>query len=133
VIFVDTGAFVARYLARDEHHQRAVASWKRLARNRTPCATSNHVLDETFTLLGRWASYSFAAERARLLLSSRVLEILRPAAEEELAAVELFEKYADQEVSFTDALSFALMRRRRIDRAFTFDRHFRFAGFTMVP
>ncbi|HYR47009.1 MAG TPA: PIN domain-containing protein, partial [Thermoanaerobaculia bacterium] len=68
MIFVDTGAFVARFVRRDGHHARARRAWAEIERLRTACFTSNFVLDETFTLLGRQSSYSFAAERARALL-----------------------------------------------------------------
>ncbi len=133
MIFVDTGAFVARYLRQDSHHRRAKRTWNEIERARDRCFTSNFVLDETFTLLGRRASYSFAAERARALLRSEALTILRPDAEDEQAAVDLFTKFADQQVSFTDCTSFVLMRRNRLSRAFTFDRHFVTAGFETAP
>ncbi len=133
MIFVDTGAFIARYVARDEHHRRARAVWADLERKHTRCFTSNFVLDETFTLLGRRASYPFAADRARALLASAALAILRPEAEDEVRAVELFSRFADQRVSFTDCVSFVLMRRHGLSRSFTFDRHFSDAGFEVVP
>jgi len=133
VIFVDTGAFVARYVSSDGHHTRARRVWAEIERQRTSCFTSNFVLDETFTLLGRQSSYTFAAERARALLDSKALTILRPGAEDELAAVEFFAKFADQEVSYTDCISFTLMRRYRLSRVLTFDRHFRDAGFEVIP
>lgn len=133
MIFVDTGAFLARYLPRDEHHVRATRSWKTLVRRDWKCYTSNFVLDETFTLLARRSSYSFAAERARTIYASKTLLILRPAADDEHEALGLFGKYADQEVSFTDCISFALMKRNHIRRAFAFDRHFKDAGFELWP
>jgi predicted nucleic acid-binding protein len=133
VIFIDTGAFVARYVPRDEYHSRAKRRWLEVERDRTRCFTSNFVLDETFTLLGRRASYAFAAARARALLASTALTILRPDATDEASAVDLFAKFADQKVSFTDCVSFALMRRHGLSRAFTFDRHFADAGFEVLP
>jgi len=36
-------------------------------------------------------------------------------------------------VSFTDCVSFSLMRRYKLSRVFTFDRHFAAAGFTVWP
>jgi uncharacterized protein len=104
VIFVDTGAFVARYIRRDDHHR-----------------------------LSKRSSYSFAADRARSLPSSAALTVLRPDADDESQAVELFAKFADQRVSFTDCVSFVLMRRHRLESAFSFDRHFTDAGFEVVP
>ena len=133
MIFVDTGAFLARYIRQDSLHRRAKRTWAEIARSRTRCFTSNFVLDETITLLGRRSSYAFAAERASVLLSSQALTILRPDAEDEIRAVDLLAKFADQQVSFTDCISFVLMRRHRLQRAFTFDRHFSIAGFEVTP
>lgn len=132
MIFVDTGAFLGRYLEKDRHHDRALRAWRRL--DAVPrLFTTNFVLDELFTLLGRRASYTFAAGRARHIMSSEKLDILRPDQETELEAVDLFEKYADQKVSFTDCTSFVLMRRHRIRQVFAFDRHFELAGFELWP
>jgi predicted nucleic acid-binding protein len=83
--------------------------------------------------VGRWAGGAFAAERARSILESERLAILRPGLAEEHEAVPLLEKYADQRVSFTDCVSFVLMRRHGIERAFSFDRHFGGAGFRHWP
>ena len=47
-----------------------------------------------------------------------------------LESTDWLDKLSDQKVNFTDALSFVLMRREKIPEAFTFDRHFEFAGFT---
>jgi predicted nucleic acid-binding protein len=50
-----------------------------------------------------------------------------------LGALERFEKYADQNVSFTDCVSFVLMQKHGIRTAFSFDRHFAMAGFDVEP
>jgi predicted nucleic acid-binding protein len=133
MMFIDTGAFIGRYVERDQHHADAVTAWDRLRNKPARLATSNFVLDETFTLLARRTDHAFAAAKARSLLSSRVLTILRPELAEEQAAVAWFEKLGDQGVSFTDCVSFVLMRRERIKRVFGFDRHFCDAGFELWP
>ena len=51
-----------------------------------------------------------------------------PSAEDELVSLKLFEKYADQKISFTDCVSFTLTRKVGLNRVFTFDKHFRWAG-----
>ena len=133
MIFIDTGAFLARYLRNDEQHGMAVAVWEELASNREACVTSNFVLDEAFTLLGRRAGYGFAVERAKNIYASQALTICRPERRDEISALQYFAKYADQHVSFTDCISFVLMKRERIHRVFSFGRHFAFAGFHLVP
>lgn len=133
MIFIDTGAFLARYLKRDQNHVKSVTFWDELTRDNVPCFTSSFVLSETLSLLGRRASYAFAAERARQLYSSTVLQILRPDVNDELTAIILLEKYADQKVSFCDCASFVLMRRLGIPDAFTFDGDFALAGFNIRP
>lgn len=133
MIFVDTGAFLARYFEGDQYHRVAVRAWKRLERSTGALFTSSFVVDETLTLLGRRTMYAFAAARADAIYASRVLTIFRPDASDESAAVGLFRKFADQKVSFTDCVSFALMRRHKLKKAFTFDRHFASAGFEVWP
>jgi predicted nucleic acid-binding protein len=133
VIFIDTGAFVARHLGRDQHHAAALAGWQQLARRGWRCLTTSFVLDEAVTLLARRAGARFAADRARAILSSERLTIVRPTADDELVALELLEKFEDKDLSYTDCVSFVTMRARGIRRAFTFDRHFRDAGFALWP
>lgn len=133
MIFIDTGAFLARFIERDQYHDAAVKHWQKLQQDHRRCYTSNFVLDETVTLLARRTTYPFAAARAKNLYDSKLLSILRPDQDDELAAVEFFQKYADQKVSFTDCVSFVLMTKLRIKCAFSFDRHFAMAGFSVEP
>ena len=133
MIFIDTGAFIARYIQDDQYHGKAVELWKRLEHRSVRLFTSNFVLDETLTLLGRRAGYPFAVERARVIYASEVLSILRPSEDSEYEAIDLFSKYADQKVSFTDCVSFALMHHQKITQVFSFDHHFEMAGFSLYP
>lgn len=133
MIFIDTGAFIARHIARDHYHTQAVKFWVSLARTGRLCFTSNLVLAEVFTLLGRIAGNAFAAERAQNIYTSRVLRIMRPDEAVEREALDTFAKYGDQGVSFTDCTSFVLMQRARLKQVFGFDAHFTRAGFTLVP
>ena len=129
MIFIDTGAFLARYLSRDQYHKTALPLWDKLRTTHERCLTSNFILDETLTLLSRRASHPFAVEKARILYSSTALEILRPDALTELDALNWFDKFSDQGISFTDCISFALMREAGIQQVFSFDSHFERAGF----
>ena len=130
-IFIDTGAFIARYDADDQYHQIAMQAWAALKPQSSPwrLVTSGGVLGETFTLLGRRAGYPFAASVARSVLESPSFSIRWGDATLANAALGFFNKFSDQSVSWVDCESFALMRSTRITRAFTFDRHFEDAGF----
>jgi uncharacterized protein len=131
MIFIDTGAFIARYIVRDQHHREAAGLWKRIEETRPACVTSSWIVNETLTYLGRHVNHNFAVQKGKILYGSHWLGILRPAEEEEKEGLGYFEKFADQEMSFTDCVSFALMRRREIRQAFSFDRHFATAGFEL--
>lgn len=131
--FVDSGAFIALWVAQDGQHDTAANALAALKAEGARLCTSNFVVDEAVTFVGRRAGVAFSAERARNILDSKAMPVLRPDAEDERVALTLYEKYADPGVGFTDAVSFALMRRHRIKRAFTFDRRFAQAGFTLFP
>ena len=130
-IFIDTGAFIARYDADDQYHLIAMRAWVALAPPTCPwrLVTSGSVLAETFTLLGRRAGFPFAAQVARQILDSPSFTIRWTDATTGSLALGWFSKFADQSVSWVDCESFALMRAGKITRAFTFDRHFEDAGF----
>ncbi|HSU82139.1 MAG TPA: PIN domain-containing protein, partial [Thermoanaerobaculia bacterium] len=100
MIFVDSGAFIGRYLRDDQYFSSTVRTWGELTRDRERLATSNFILDEVFTQLARRAGYSFAADKARRIYSARSVLILRPSEDHERMALDYFEKYADQKVSF---------------------------------
>lgn len=133
MIFIDAGAFLGRFLPDDYNHKSAVVFWKMIEDAGEPCFTSNFIVNEWLTLLARRKGYKIAAERAKNFYVSQVFEVLRPALEEEWQAIALFDKFADQNVSFTDCTSFVLMRQRKIQRVFSFDRHFTLAGFRVHP
>ncbi len=44
-------------------------------------------------------------------------------------AWKMFKKYEDKELSFTDCISFVLMKNLKLNKAFTFDEHFKQLGF----
>lgn len=133
MIFIDTGAFLARYLSNDQYHAQSNEMWAAIKRRRETCFTTNFVLNEVFTLLGRRAGNKFAAERALNIYASRVIKIMRPDQKAEFQAIDTFEKYADQKVTFTDCISFVLMKQKGVKRVFSFDFHFRLAGYEVVP
>ena len=131
MIFIDTNVFIARYVSSDQYHEKTRKSLNKAFKKLQKVYTSNFVIDETLTLLARRTHYSFAADTGRKIYESSFITILRPDRIDEVKALNLMEKYADQRISFTDCVSFALMQRYRIKQVFTFDHHFQLAGFSL--
>jgi predicted nucleic acid-binding protein len=129
-LFVDTGAFLAKEIANDQHHAEATENWRDLSSARTALYSSEHVLDETMTLLARRTTYAWAADWGRDALASGI-SWLRADEMEWKQALRLMQKFADQGVSFTDCVSFVLMRREGLREVFGFDGHFTAAGFRL--
>ena len=132
-VLIDTGAFYAQRDPGDEHHRSATAAFALLAEAASSIYSTEHILDETLTLLARRESYSYAALSGTELLGSRVVCWLDATPTDWREALRLMRKFADQAVSFTDCLSFGLMKREQIRHVFGFDRHFEAAGFCLWP
>lgn len=131
-LFIDTSAFYALEDASDEHHDEALAVQRWCLWRRPLLFTSHHVLDEAVTLIGGRLSPDRAVRFAESLLASRVIQIVRTDAAVEQAALSVYARLNDRRISFTDCLSFAIMRAIDIPAAFAFDRHFERAGFRRV-
>lgn len=129
-VFVDTGAFLAKEIANDQHHAAAVNVWGELSAARVALYSSEHVLDETITLLARRTTYAWASEWGHDALGSGIVW-LRGDQSDWKTALSLMRKFADQGVSFTDCMSFALMRRAGLREVFGFDTHFTAGGFRL--
>jgi predicted nucleic acid-binding protein len=133
VIFIDTGAFIARYRVSDDWHHSAIKGGKRLENSSRLCYTSNLVFAESLKLIAWFAGYPRAVRIGPQLLSSSEIVVLRTGMSEELQSLRLMGKFADQGLSFVDCTSMVLMRQLRISTVFGFDRHFELAGFSLWP
>lgn len=131
-LFVDTGAFYAKYAATDDCHTEALSLWKSIGEARRPCSTTNFVVAELITLLVYRFGSTNALKAAHEIYSSNFIKIAPITRELEIKALEWLEKYSDQDFSMTDATSFAFMKSHTISTAFTFDHHFRVAGFKQL-
>ncbi len=135
-LFVDTGPLVARTYRPDPRHRESVETFRRISERTVPYRllfTSNYVVDETLTRLLYEAGHPASVQGLRLLRGSTVLRIVRVTEDDERRADEVFAKYADQRISYTDCTSKVVMERLGIDTAFSFDRDFETMGFTRIP
>lgn len=129
-IFIDTGAFYARYVAKDDHHRAAIAAWDKVRRDRIKCLTSNFVLSEFITLVAYRFGTPSALKAGREVYASQAIEVECVTADLEHSGLNWMERFSDQAFSMTDAVSFACMVKQKISVAFTFDHHFDVAGFS---
>ena len=131
-VFIDTGAYIAFFHKQDAKRKEAVLTWEQLNRDEVTLFTTYDVINEFATLLGRKTDYLYSAKQTHLLYISDV-EIIYPEDEDFKLALSFFKKYADQKVSFADCFSFVTMQKLNIEHVFTFDKHFAFAGFKIIP
>lgn len=127
-IFVDTSGIVAAMNAKDSHHKKAKEIFFNLITKQYTLIITNYIRAETHALLINRASHEAALKF--LNEKSWIIEWIRP--EDELEAIELINHYTDKSFSLTDATSFVIMKRLKIDTAITFDQHFIQYGFKIL-
>ena len=132
-LFVDTSAWFALADKSDNYHQKAINIYPGLIKDFDNLITTNFVIAETYILIRRSLGHQAAviflesittSPRIRKIYSDRVLEE---------KAEDILRKYQDQDFSYTDAVSFAVMKQYGIEQAFSFDEHFNTAGFALIP
>ena len=128
-VFMDSAGFLALWDAGDEHHRAAVRLQAELLRGRRRFVTSEYVVDETVTLLLVRHSHEAASDFLDTIERSEALRLEWIGPERFHASAALFRQHDDKDWSFTDCVSFMVMRELRIRDAFTTDHHFRQAGF----
>ncbi len=122
-VFVDTGAHYALVDVNDPDHVEAVRTLQKIERLRQALTTSNFVVSEVYTLLLKRVSRQVALSYVNGLRTGSTT-IIRVIAEDEERAWGILQQYHDQDFSYVDATSFALMERLDISVFFAFDSHF---------
>ena len=119
-VLVDTSGIYALIDRDDANHAAARAALDRMRGRRDEPIISNFILAECHALL----LARLGPDVARRWLSTSVWAIHRVTPEDESAAREIIYTQVDKRYSFTDATSFAIMKRLHIRTALAFDRHF---------
>jgi predicted nucleic acid-binding protein len=130
--FADTSGFYSLLVRRDQMHSAAKRILQAARHRRAQFVTTDYVLDETVTLLIARGHRHLVGPFLRSALESDacVVEWTDPERFSRTAAFLL--KHLDQGWSFTDALSFQVMKERRVRHALTKDEHFTAAGFVAL-
>jgi len=131
-VFVDTSAWYALQITDDANHRQARDIFPRLFNKYQDLLTSNHVIGETYTLLRTSKGYREARQFLDILCRSPRLEEYFAAHQIEREALGLLHQYQDHPFSFVDGVTFCIMKKEGIQDAFSFDSHFRIAGYNRV-
>ena len=134
--FVDTGAWLALAVRRDQYHGAAVDHYKRLSDDRTRLLTTNYVMLETYTRIryddGHRQALRFHETITRALGHGR-LELEWVSRQTHEKAWHIFETYEDQQFSLVDCTSFVIAGQAQVDQVFGFDRGFLTMEFILAP
>lgn len=131
MIFVDTSAWFAGSVPSDQDH--AIASlW--FSENIDLLITTDYVTDETLTLLGARNEHGKALELADQFFEGDLTEVIYISEDDVRESVAVFKKFFDKNWSFTDCTSKHICDKFGIDKAISFDKHFRqFGSVAILP
>jgi len=135
-VFVDSSAWIDLMNKNERHHAAAVTFHKSL-NPMTLRITSWGIVSETFT----WIRYHIGSREASRWLSLKesleqqgFLQVVFPDSQMEVGARKVIDRFHDQDLSYVDAFSIALIQSRPdIDAIFAFDHHLAFAGLPVLP
>lgn len=88
-----------------------------------------YIIDETVTELTGRVPHPNIAGFIEDIFSSQIFDVLHVTEEHEKEAWNLYKERQDKLWSFTDCVSFVIMKERGITQSFTSDHHFVQAGF----
>lgn len=131
-IFVDTGAWFALADEDDAHHKDAASIFPSLLQSYKELVTSNLVVAESYILILKGLGHNAAVDFLDHMNGSPRIKRLHATSDIEKEAEEILKRYIDQDFSYTDAVSFSIMNKFKIKKAFTYDKHFQTMGFVMV-
>jgi predicted nucleic acid-binding protein len=130
-LFVDSSAWIALRSLRDQHHADADRLFRDALARRVPLLTTSLVIAETHRLTLFRAGAQPAGRFLELVDSSPSVTIHFPAGDEHAAARRWLGRLGTRPVTYTDAVSFAVMEATGCDHVLGFDHDFAAAGFTL--
>jgi len=130
-LFVDSGAWIALRSQRDQHHAEADRLFREALSRHVRLVTTGLVIAETHRLTLFRVGIESALRALAQIDASPSVTIHFPAANEHAAARRWLERLAPRPVTYTDAVSFAVMQATRCTHVLGFDQDFSAAGFTL--
>jgi predicted nucleic acid-binding protein len=132
-VFIDTGYLLALEIANDQHHQAATRHWQGIVAALPRLVTTSYDFDEVVTFFNSRRQHAKAIEVGNNLLQSPSVEFIHVDTALFYEGWAYLQRHQDKDYSLTDCISFIVMQKLGIPRAFAFDQHFVQAGFTKEP
>lgn len=132
IIFVDTVAWLALVNKSEDLHDAARTVRDRLVKQKTKLITTDFVVVEIANSLARLPLRGIAQKLIDFIRTSDSVELVTITSELSEKAYQLYCTRDDKEWGLTDCTSFVVMEKMKMNQAFTADRHFEQAGFTIL-
>jgi len=136
-LFIDASGFIGLTSQKDRLHIQSNNFFRQIVEKRVVQITTNLIISETYTYLRYHENYITAIrfiENIKRAEKTGFLIIIYSYPSLEEKAIEILRKYNDQDLSYTDSISFAYLE---IDQetkdVFTFDKHFYLTGCNILP
>jgi len=131
-IFTDTSALIAVLNKKDQYHGQASAALTAILKSPVTLLITTHIFAETVTRIARKVSPQAAITAGTHIRNYARIVIVTPTQEAVDQAWEIFRSYHDQQFSFVDCISFAVMQEMGLSQSFAFDKHFTIMGFENI-
>jgi predicted nucleic acid-binding protein len=130
-LFVDSGAWIALRSRRDQHHAEADRLFRDAIRRRIPLVTTNLIIAETHRLTLFRAGLEPALRALDRIDASPSITVRFATAGDHEAGRRWLERLAPRPITYTDAVSFAVMAAAKCKHVLGFDEDFSVAGFEL--
>jgi predicted nucleic acid-binding protein len=130
-LFVDSGAWIALRSRRDQYHAEADRLFREALLRRIPLVTTNLIIAETHRLTLFRAGVQPALRVLERVDASPSVAIHFATADDHAEARRWLDRLAPRPVTYTDAVSFAVMKLTRCSEVIGFDQDFAVAGFAL--
>lgn len=129
---VDTAAWIALINRSDTLHEQAKAVMNQLREAKSKLVTTEFIFVEVANALSKPPLRNSAVLFINGLRRLKTVQIVPASAKLFQTGWLLYSDRPDKEWSLTDCISFEIMRREKVSKAFTSDHHFEQAGFVKL-
>lgn len=132
VVFVDSFAWIASINKSDNYHETTLKTIETLLKRGIKLITSNYVIIETINALSKTEFRKAVIEFVNKLEKSPSVQIIKITDEMYNNAWSFYQQRMDKDWGITDCTSFEVMKMFNIKKAFTNDKHFKQAGYSLL-